>query len=92
MKEILYVQAGSFSNFLGTHFWNTQESYFTYDDDEQEPQINHDISFREGLSTKVGKLPFLMPLVCCVPEYVAQGESTYCPRVLVFDRKGKHRG
>lgn len=53
MKEILYVQAGSLSNFIGTHFWNTQESYFTYDDGEVEPKINHDISFREGLSTKV---------------------------------------
>ncbi|RPD60763.1 tubulin nucleotide-binding domain-like protein [Lentinus tigrinus ALCF2SS1-6] len=66
MKEILYVQAGSFANFIGTHFWNTQESYFTYGDDE-EPFVYHDRSFREGLTTK--------------------GEPTYCPRLLVFDRK-----
>lgn len=27
MKEIIYVQAGSYANHIGTHFWNTQESY-----------------------------------------------------------------
>ncbi|TFK82016.1 tubulin nucleotide-binding domain-like protein [Polyporus arcularius HHB13444] len=66
MKEILYVQAGSFANFIGTHFWNTQESYFTYGEDE-EPAVYHDRSFREGLTS--------------------EGEPTYCPRLLVFDRK-----
>ena len=60
MKEILYVQAGTLPNFVGTHFWNTQESYFQYDiggadtDETDEPEIDHDISFREGLSPKVG--------------------------------------
>ena len=58
MKEILYIQAGPLPNFVGTHFWNTQESYFEYDDDKDadgagEPEINHDVSFREGLSPKV---------------------------------------
>ncbi|KAI0920356.1 hypothetical protein AcV5_010118 [Taiwanofungus camphoratus] len=66
MKEILYIQAGSLSNYIGTHFWNTQESYFTYEEDE-EPEVIHDISFREGSTSK--------------------GESTYCPRLLLFDRK-----
>ena len=59
MKEILYIQAGTLPNYVGTHFWNTQESYFQYDGDADangtdEPEINHDISFREGLSPKVG--------------------------------------
>lgn len=58
MKELLYIQAGTLPNFVGTHFWNTQESYFQYDGDEgddgtDEPEINHDVSFREGLSPKV---------------------------------------
>ncbi|PCH42910.1 tubulin nucleotide-binding domain-like protein [Wolfiporia cocos MD-104 SS10] len=66
MKEIIYIQAGPFANYIGTHFWNTQESYFTYDDNE-EADINHDVSFREGLNHK--------------------GEPTYCPRLLLFDRK-----
>ncbi|KAI0351612.1 tubulin nucleotide-binding domain-like protein [Trametes cingulata] len=66
MKEILYIQAGPLSNFVGTHFWNTQESYFTYGEHE-DPIVFHDRSFREGLTSK--------------------GEPTFCPRLLVFDRK-----
>ncbi|KAG1885650.1 Misato segment II tubulin-like domain-containing protein, partial [Suillus subluteus] len=49
MREIIYIQAGSLANYTGTHFWNTQESYFTYDDDD-EPIVNHDLSFDEGRS------------------------------------------
>ncbi|KIK50577.1 hypothetical protein GYMLUDRAFT_182599 [Collybiopsis luxurians FD-317 M1] len=51
MREILYIQAGNVSNYIGTHFWNTQESYFTYAD-EEDSLVNHDISFREGPSFK----------------------------------------
>ncbi|KAJ7166314.1 Misato segment II tubulin-like domain-containing protein [Mycena crocata] len=51
MKEILYIQAGSQANYAGTHFWNTQESYFTYGD-EEDPLTAHGISFREGLNQK----------------------------------------
>ena len=55
----MYIQAGTLPNFVGTHFWNTQESYFQYDgdtdtDETDEPEVNHDISFREGVSPKVG--------------------------------------
>lgn len=66
MKEVIYIQAGHFANYVGTHFWNTQESYFTYEEGE-ESEVDHDVSFREGLSLK--------------------GDQTYCPRLLVFDRK-----
>ena len=67
MREILYIQAGTLPNFVGTHFWNTQESYFQYEGDTDadevgEPEINHDISFREGLSPKV-KLQSESPFV-----------------------------
>ncbi|KAF8194333.1 Misato segment II tubulin-like domain-containing protein [Mycena galopus ATCC 62051] len=51
MKEILYIQAGTQANYIGTHFWNTQESYFTHEDGE-DPEIDHGISFREGLNQK----------------------------------------
>ena len=53
MREILYLQAGTVSNFVGTHFWNEQESYFTYGEDAEEPLVDHDISFREGVSRTV---------------------------------------
>ncbi|KAI1082247.1 tubulin domain-containing protein [Whalleya microplaca] len=48
MREIITLQLGQQSNYLGTHFWNTQESYFTYGADEESP-INHDIHFRPGI-------------------------------------------
>lgn len=51
MKEIVYIQAGRNLNYAGTHFWNTQESYFTYDE-KSEPVVDHDVSFREGLSSQ----------------------------------------
>ncbi|KAI0789218.1 Misato segment II tubulin-like domain-containing protein [Abortiporus biennis] len=66
MREIIYIQAGNVANHIGTHFWNTQESYFTYEEGE-DPFVNHDISFREGQTLK--------------------GESTFCPRLLLFDHR-----
>jgi hypothetical protein len=43
------LQFGQQANYVGTHYWNTQESYFTYGDEEQSP-VDHDISFRAGLA------------------------------------------
>lgn len=31
MHEIVYLQFGNLSNFIGSHFWNTQDSY-SFDD------------------------------------------------------------
>lgn len=55
MREIIYIQAGNFSNHIGTHFWNAQESYFAYGEDADEPVVNHDVSFREGLSSQASQ-------------------------------------
>ena len=52
MKEIIYIQAGPLANHIGTHFWNTQQCYFSYDDGD-EVLVDHDVSFREGLSPSV---------------------------------------
>jgi hypothetical protein len=43
MKEIIYIQAGRFANYIGTHFWNTQESYLTHGPED----VAHNISFTE---------------------------------------------
>ncbi|KAI9441461.1 tubulin nucleotide-binding domain-like protein [Lactarius indigo] len=51
MKEIIYIQAGNISNHIGTHFWNAQQSYFTYKEGE-EVLIDNDVSFREGVSPR----------------------------------------
>jgi hypothetical protein len=47
MREIIYIQAGSLPNYAGTHCWNTQESYFTYDEDHVSV-ADFSISFKEG--------------------------------------------
>ncbi|KAG8956584.1 mtDNA inheritance, partitioning of the mitochondrial organelle [Tulasnella sp. 424] len=72
MREIIYIQAGKYSNYVGTHFWNTQEAYFDYtplQDGEQpkKPDVDHDISFREGEGR--------------------DGTATYRPRLLIFDSR-----
>ncbi|KAL7626930.1 mtDNA inheritance, partitioning of the mitochondrial organelle [Parahypoxylon ruwenzoriense] len=48
MREIITLQLGQQSNYLATHFWNTQESYFTYSADDESP-IDHDVHFRPGI-------------------------------------------
>ncbi|KAI1326001.1 tubulin domain-containing protein [Xylariaceae sp. FL0255] len=48
MREIITVQLGQQSNYIATHFWNAQESYFTYGADEESP-VDHDVHFRPGL-------------------------------------------
>lgn len=45
MKEILYIQAGNTANYIGTHFWNTQESYLASEDPENS-RVDATISFR----------------------------------------------
>lgn len=48
MHEIVTLQFGQQANYVGTHYWNTQESYFTYGGQEESP-VDHDISFRPGV-------------------------------------------
>ncbi|KAL1994199.1 hypothetical protein VTN49DRAFT_2868 [Thermomyces lanuginosus] len=48
MHEVITLQLGQRSNYIATHFWNLQESYFTYGENEQSP-IDHDVHFRPGI-------------------------------------------
>ncbi|KAJ1025946.1 hypothetical protein NDA16_002572 [Ustilago loliicola] len=80
-KEIIYLSFGSFSNHISTHFWNQQQSYFTYDssdlpsgstsrdrdtaDNDDEPLIDHDVSFQAGQTLT--------------------GQDTYNPRTIIFE-------
>ncbi|KAI9855789.1 MAG: mtDNA inheritance, partitioning of the mitochondrial organelle [Vezdaea acicularis] len=48
MHEIITVQLGQRSNYIATHFWNTQESYFTYPGEPESP-VDHDVHFRPGI-------------------------------------------
>ncbi|KAI9493108.1 tubulin domain-containing protein [Zychaea mexicana] len=72
MREIVTLQLGQLANFVGTHFWNTQEEYFTYGSDHTSSastnELDHDILYRTGVSPT--------------------GVETYTPRVLAYDLKG----
>ncbi|KAL8720451.1 MAG: hypothetical protein Q9225_002676 [Loekoesia sp. 1 TL-2023] len=48
MHEILTLQLGHRANYLATHFWNAQESYFNYETESERSIIDHDIHFRPG--------------------------------------------
>ncbi|KAF8443409.1 tubulin domain-containing protein [Terfezia claveryi] len=49
MHEIVTLQLGHCANYLATHFWNTQQSYFTYGEDTEPTPIDHDVHFRAGI-------------------------------------------
>ncbi|KAG6013390.1 hypothetical protein E4U43_007309 [Claviceps pusilla] len=48
MREILTLQLGNLSNYAATHFWNTQESYFTYGE-QGESAVDHNVHWRPGI-------------------------------------------
>uniref|UniRef100_A0A1B6G8Y2 Protein misato n=1 Tax=Cuerna arida TaxID=1464854 RepID=A0A1B6G8Y2_9HEMI len=50
-NEIITLQFGHYSNFIGTHWWNCQEAGFEYIPDTPS-EINHDVLFREGQTSR----------------------------------------
>lgn len=66
MKEILYIQAGELSNYTGTHFWNTQESYLTMNESRDFAGIDPGVAFCENIDDKVS-----------VPCDISPPESAY---------------
>ncbi|KAL9710790.1 mtDNA inheritance, partitioning of the mitochondrial organelle [Leucoagaricus gongylophorus] len=46
MREILYFQLGNYSNYIGTHFWNTQEAYLSQQSGDEGP-IDDQVSLAE---------------------------------------------
>ena len=52
--ELITLQLGNYSNFVGTHWWNIQESSFNYDDQssDEKSEFNPDVTFREGLNLR----------------------------------------
>ena len=59
-REIMTIQLGGYSNFLGSHFWNIQEECMSYDDDDDESrensEVRHDILWRATRETVVPRL------------------------------------
>ncbi|TPX62843.1 hypothetical protein PhCBS80983_g00080 [Powellomyces hirtus] len=46
-KEIVTLQLGHTANFVGTHFWNIQNSYFNFENEGGE-ELDHDVLYRAG--------------------------------------------
>ncbi|CAK8692484.1 protein misato homolog 1-like [Clavelina lepadiformis] len=61
-NEIITLQLGHYSNYVGAHWWNMQESSFKYDGETEISEINHDILFREGCNYR-GETTFTPRLV-----------------------------
>lgn len=49
-REIVTLQFGHYSNYIGAHFWNLQELSFDYTG-VIKTEVNHDILYREGRTT-----------------------------------------
>lgn len=50
-REILTLQFGHYSNYVGAHFWNIQELSFDYSGTAT-TDLNHDILYREGQTSR----------------------------------------
>lgn len=59
-KEILTLQFGHYPNYIGTHWWNIQEAGFNYNPNDVPSEINHDVLYREGLTSKVSMVSLIM--------------------------------
>ncbi|KAG7324689.1 hypothetical protein KOW79_012705 [Hemibagrus wyckioides] len=49
-REVLTLQIGHYSNFVGTHWWNLQDASLCYDTDVLPDELQSDVLFREGLT------------------------------------------
>lgn len=47
-REVITLQLGHYSNFVGTHWWNLQDASLSYDPDAPLGQVQSDVLFREG--------------------------------------------
>lgn len=55
-REILTLQFGHYTNYVGAHFWNIQELSFDYTG-LTKTECNHDVLFREG-RTSTGEVTY----------------------------------
>ncbi|XP_061710015.1 protein misato [Cydia pomonella] len=62
-REILTIQFGHYSNYIGSHFWNIQELGFDYTG-ASKTECNHDILYREG-QTATGEITYTPRLLLC---------------------------
>uniref|UniRef100_A0A672JW99 Protein misato homolog 1 n=1 Tax=Sinocyclocheilus grahami TaxID=75366 RepID=A0A672JW99_SINGR len=49
-REVVTLQLGHYSNFIGTHWWNLQDAALVYGSDAPAGELQSDVLFREGLT------------------------------------------
>ncbi|XP_030644898.1 protein misato homolog 1 [Chanos chanos] len=49
-REVVTLQLGHYSNFVGTHWWNLQDASLCYDPDMPAGELQSDVLFREGVT------------------------------------------
>ncbi|XP_072227305.1 protein misato homolog 1 [Leuresthes tenuis] len=47
-REVITLQLGHYSNFVGTHWWNLQDASLSYDPESPPAEVQSDVVFREG--------------------------------------------
>ncbi|XP_030267342.1 protein misato homolog 1 isoform X1 [Sparus aurata] len=47
-REVITLQLGHYSNFVGTHWWNLQDASLSYDPETPLGDVQSDVVFREG--------------------------------------------
>ncbi|KAM4539631.1 protein misato homolog 1 isoform 2-T2 [Odontesthes bonariensis] len=47
-REVITLQLGHYSNFVGTHWWNLQDASLSYDPGSPLAEVQSDVVFREG--------------------------------------------
>ncbi|KAG2375336.1 hypothetical protein C9374_009959 [Naegleria lovaniensis] len=83
MREIVTLQFGHFSNFIGTHYWNIQQTMLN----EFQPLLNNPMvpNFRPEIESSV---LYRESRGVGVSIHSENEPSTFYPRLLVFDLKG----
>uniref|UniRef100_A0A8C7ZMB9 Protein misato homolog 1 n=1 Tax=Oryzias sinensis TaxID=183150 RepID=A0A8C7ZMB9_9TELE len=61
-REVITLQLGHFSNFVGTHWWNLQDASLSYDPESPPAEIRSDVVFREG-QTPAGHVTYTPRLI-----------------------------
>ena len=81
-KEIIYLSFGSFSNHISTHFWNQQQSYFTYDSsDLPSGSTSRDRDTAQNNDDE----PLIDHDVSFQAGQTLSGQDTYNPRTIIFE-------
>lgn len=64
LNEVITVQVGNYSNFIGAHFWNLQEAFLQNKNvDEGPSEINYNVLYREGQNLS-GEKTYKPRVVC----------------------------